>query len=66
MYLGPNLGHIALIWAIIFRSRPYCLNLGHIAWIWVIWQSLGQNRPKRRQSREDEAGGTDVHIDAHT
>ena len=34
------------------------LDLGHIAWIWAIWQNLGQNRPQRRQSPEDGAGGT--------
>ena len=36
---------------------PFCLDLGHIAWIWAIWQNLGQNRPQRRQSPEDGAGG---------
>ena len=36
---------------------PFCLDLGHIAWIWAIWQNLGQNRPQRRRSPEDGAGG---------
>ena len=40
---------------------PFLSNLGHIAWIWAIWQNLGQNRPQRRQSPEDGAGG-----DRHT
>ena len=35
----------------------FCLDLGHIAWIWAIWQNWGQNRPQRRQSPEDGAGG---------
>ena len=39
---------------------PFCLDLGHIAWIWAIWQNLGQNRPQRRWSPEDGAGGTYV------
>ena len=39
---------------------PFCLDLGHIAWIWAIWQNMGQNRPQRRQSPEDGAGGTDI------
>ena len=38
---------------------PFCLDLGHIAWIWAIWQNMGQNRPQRRRSPEDGAGGTD-------
>ena len=38
---------------------PFCLNLGHIGWIWAIWQNLSQNRPQRRQSPEDEAGGVE-------
>ena len=36
---------------------PFCLDLGHIAWILAIWQNLGQNRPQRRRSLEDRAGG---------
>ena len=39
--------------------QPFWLDLGHIAWIWAIWQNMGQNRPQRRQSPEDGAGGTD-------
>ena len=39
--------------------EPFCLDLGHIAWIWAIRQNLGQNRPQRRQSPEDEVGGMD-------
>ena len=35
----------------------FCLDLGHIAWIWAIWQNWGQNRPQRRRSPEDGAGG---------
>ena len=57
MYLGPDLGHFAWIWAIMLGFGPFCLDLGHIAWIWAIWQNLGQNRPQRRQSPEDGAGG---------
>ena len=57
---GPfclDLGHFAWIWAIMLGFGPFCLDLGHIAWIWAIWQNLGQNRPQRRQSPEDGAGG---------
>ena len=45
---------------------PFCLDFGHIAWIWAIWQNLGQNRPQRRQSPEDGAGGTDVRTNIQT
>ena len=31
-----DLGHFALIWAIMLRFGPFCLDLGHIAWIWAI------------------------------
>ena len=37
---------------------PFFLDLGHIARIWAIWQNLGQNRPQRKRSPEDGAGGT--------
>ena len=56
-----DLSHFAWIWAIILGFEPFCLDLGHIPWIgaiWAIWQNLGQNRPQRRQSPEDGAGGT--------
>ena len=45
---------------------PFCLDLGHIAWIWAIWQNMGQNRPQRRRSPEDGAGGTDVRTNVRT
>ena len=45
---------------------PFCLDLGHIAWIWAIWQNLGQNRPQRRQSPEDGAGGMNGWTDGRT
>ena len=45
---------------------PFCLDLGHIAWIWAIWQNLGQNRPQRRRSPEDGAGGGDGRTDVRT
>ena len=45
---------------------PFCLDLGHIAWIWAIWQNLGQNRPQRRRSPEDGAGGTFGRTDVRT
>ena len=57
MYLWPDLGRFVWIWAIILGFGPFCLHLGHIAWIWAIWHNLGQNRPQRRRSPEDEAGG---------
>ena len=65
IYFGPDLGHFAYIWAILLGFEPFCLDLGHIAWIWAIWQNLGQNRPQRRQSPEDGAGG-DGRIDGRT
>ena len=46
--------------------EPFCLDLGHIAWIWAIWQNMGQNRPQRRRSPEDGAGGTDGWMDGRT
>ena len=54
MYLGPDLGHFAWIWAIILEFGPFCLELGPIAWIRAIWQNLSQNRPQRRQSLQLE------------
>ena len=63
----PDLGHFAWIWAIMLGFGPFCLDLGHIAWIWAIWQNIGQNRPQRRQSPEDGAGGrTDGRTYVHT
>ena len=53
----PDLGHFAWIWAMMLEFGLFCLDLGRIAWIWAIWQNLGQNRPQRRQSPEDGAGG---------
>ena len=56
-----------MIWAILLGFGPFCLDLGHIAWIWAILQNLGQNRPQRRQSPEDEArGGMDGRTDGQT
>ena len=43
----------------------FCLDLGHIAWIWAIWQNLGQNRPKRTQSPEEDKW-TDGRTDGRT
>ena len=62
----PDLGYFAWIWAIMLGFGPFCLDLGHIAWIWAIWQNMGQNRPQRRRSPEDGAGGTDVRTDGRT
>ena len=62
----PDLGHFAWIWAIMLGLGPFCLDLGHIAWIWAIWQNLGQNRPQRRRSPEDGAGGTNRRTDGRT
>ena len=52
----PDFGHFAWIWPIMLRFGLLCLDLGHIAWFWAIWQNLGQNRPQRRRSPEDEGG----------
>ena len=57
MNLIPELGFSGKIWAILLEFRTFWLDLGHIAWIWAIWQNLGQNRPQRRRSPEDGAGG---------
>ena len=48
------------------RFGPFCFDLGRIAWIWAIWQNLGKNRPQRRRSSEDRAGGTYVQTYVHT
>ena len=62
----PDLGHFAWIWAIMLGFGPFCLDLGHIAWIWAIWQNMGQNRPQRRRSPEDGAGGTNGQTNGRT
>ena len=68
---GPfclDLGQYAWIWVTLLKFEPLCLELGHFAWIWAIWQNLGQNRPQRRRSPEDGAGGgeTNGHTDGRT
>ena len=60
MKVRTELGFSGQIWAIMLGFGPFCYDLGHIAWIWAIWQNLGPNRPQRRRSPEDGAGGTYV------
>ena len=47
MYLLPDLGHFAWIWAIIHGFGPFGSDLGHVVWIRANWQNLGQNRPQK-------------------
>ena len=66
MDLRPELGFSGKIWAILLVFRTSWLDLGHIAWILAIWQNLGQNRPQRRRSPEDGAGGAYGWTDGQT
>ena len=66
MYLGPDLGHFAWIWAIMLGFGPFCLDLGYIAWIWAIWQNLSQNRPLRIRQGGQTDGRTDGRTDIRT
>ena len=64
---GPKWWTSGQNWGLLARFGPFCLNLSHYARIWAILQNLGQNRPQRRRSPEDEArGGTDGHMDGQT
>ena len=49
--------HLQQPWISTSSPMQIITFFSHTARIWTIWQNLGKNRPQKRQSPEDGAGG---------